>query len=102
MSGVTRAEMVGGFLFKPVSRDETSVEFMIRTDPKMGMMPDGVLNWFTGKVLHLHLYLMGKAAHFKPDSEYPKRMEANPKVYKYAQDVVDKFFPADDEEKTDK
>jgi hypothetical protein len=91
-----------GFEVKMASPTETRLSFMLSVDPKVPNIPQGVLNWMSGKVMWGMLGGMEAAAKraMRQDSKYYQRRRERPDVYdllrqRYNDMLKSKFSPGD-------
>lgn len=72
-----------GFEVKMSTPTETRLSFMLSVDPKVPNIPQGVLNWLSGKVMWGMLGGMESAAKkaMRKDSKYYQRRRERPDVY---------------------
>eukprot|EP00475_Leptophrys_vorax_P007836 TRINITY_DN14985_c0_g3_i3.p1 TRINITY_DN14985_c0_g3~~TRINITY_DN14985_c0_g3_i3.p1 ORF type:complete len:293 (-),score=76.89 TRINITY_DN14985_c0_g3_i3:108-986(-) len=90
-SSVVRTDLkIGGFYVKYLSEEECNVWAILNVDPKLTFLPDWLLNYATGKLLHFLFYYLEKAAQFDDSSPYAERIANNPEVYSLVSRIVDK------------
>jgi hypothetical protein len=86
--GVVRAMINrAGFLLTAQALDSCTITWVVNVDPKMPL-PISLVNFAAGKIVHWIVYFLEKAAHFKENSEYSRRIKRNPAVYEYIRDVL--------------
>lgn len=91
-----------GFEVKMVTPTETRLSFMLSVDPKVPNIPQGVLNWMSGKVMWGMLGGMESAAKraMRQDSKYYQRRRERPDVYDLLRqrynDMLKSKFAAED------
>jgi START domain len=92
-TSAVRARIIrGGFVILPRSHDECMFHFMYNADAQVPVLPYWLINFFVGKVIHVMLGFIAKAAKFDDDSEYAERVRKNPEVYGYVEDILNAHF----------
>jgi len=77
----TRVNMIqAGFYFKALGGNKVQIVIVAQLDPGV-MVPQFMINWISGKVMHMIPDGLAQAADFDDDSEYAERVRENPKLY---------------------
>jgi len=87
--GKSRIYMIqAGFYFKCLENGKVKLVIVAQVDPGVPYVPQFLLNFISGKAMHLLPQELVKAANFDEDSEYAERIRNNPKLYDRARAVV--------------
>ncbi len=79
----------GGFILTPVSPECTKVSACFNVDPKLSLIPQSLLNWFTSKLCGMLIKILrdqtakwfGNKRKSKEENVYEKRIRENRHVY---------------------
>ncbi|MES1909445.1 MAG: hypothetical protein MHM6MM_002178 [Cercozoa sp. M6MM] len=89
--GTVRANVKhAGVVFQLLPDGRCFFREIINVDPQLAVVPYALLNFFTGKLLYFIVANMNNTAEkcSDPESEYSRRIKANPEVYEYLREVL--------------
>jgi len=79
-----------GFYFKVLEPNKVQVTVIAQLDPGVSV-PQFMINWISGKVMHLIPSYLVEAAKFDDDSIYAERVRANPQLYDRIRKIVEEL-----------
>lgn len=83
-----------GAMIRPLTSELTYLEAIFSVDPKLAVVPDWLINFFTKKLTHMGVSLFRTQCRNIPCSQFEDRQRAKPRLYADVRARVERFFGA--------